>query len=244
MLRIAVCDDDERQRAEIHGLLERYFASRGIAARVWSFSGPNTLLCAVEDDGVFDLYLLDVLMPGMDGISLGLALRKYDKNGLIVYLTTTRDFAVESYEVQAFYYLIKPVARDTLVPVLDKCLPVLQNRVADVIHVKTRRGTAHILLDDIYYAELTKRIIRYVCRTGTVESLYIRIPFSEAVAALLRNRYFFLCGSSFAVNLYHIAMADKTGVVFSSGERLELPKAACSSLRAAWSDYWMGGKRV
>lgn len=243
MLRIALCDDDERDRAEINALLDQYVASRGISVRVWSFTEANELLSAVEDGGAFDLYLLDVLMPEMDGIKLGLALRKVDADGLIVYLTTTRDLAVESYAVQAFYYLIKPITGNELFPVLDRALAALQKRRAEVVHVKTPDGTVHLLLDDIYYAELTERVVCYVCKTGAVDSISVRGAFSEAIAPLLRSGQFFLCGSSIAVNLYHVAETDKTGAVLSTGQRLELPRAACAALRTAWSDYWMGGNR-
>ncbi|MBQ7370577.1 MAG: response regulator transcription factor [Blautia sp.] len=241
MLKIAVCEDDERQRNELHTALEQYISSHGIAARVWSFTGPKALLSAVEENGVFDLYLLDVLMPEMDGIRLGLALRKTDANGLIVYLSTSRDFAVESYEARAFHYLVKPITADTLYPVLERCFLTLQNTHTKVIRVKTREGMVHLSLDEIYYVELTKRIIRYVCKTRTVDSLYVRVPFSEASAPLLKEANFFLCGSSFVVNLFHVTSADKNGVMLTSGQRLELPKAACAALRIAWSDYWMGG---
>ncbi|MBR1854325.1 MAG: response regulator [Lachnospiraceae bacterium] len=138
MLRIAVCDDDEQQCAEICVLAEQYIIENGITAKVWGFSSAFALLSDVEEKGAFDLYLMDVLMPQMDGIKLGVLLRKTDTAGLIIYLSTAREFALESYEARAFHYLVKPVDRVALFRVLDMAIPELEKSCAIVVHIKTR----------------------------------------------------------------------------------------------------------
>lgn len=83
-----------------------------------SFQSGYELLDAVERSGSFDLYLLDIVMPEQNGIEVGLSIRKLDGLGLIVYLTTSPDYAVDSYLTNAFHYLLKPVRWEQMVSVL------------------------------------------------------------------------------------------------------------------------------
>ena len=80
VFHIALCDDEAAQRQLTHKLLDSYFSSRGAAAKIWEFSDGQGLLNAMLDE-TFDLYLLDIVMPEMDGIDLGMELRKSDENG-------------------------------------------------------------------------------------------------------------------------------------------------------------------
>ena len=108
MIKISICDDDICQQKRICSLLQQYEeAHPGLAARVSVFSSGPELLNQAEEENGFDLYILDVIMPKMNGIELGLKLRSINSDGVIIYLTTSRDYAVESYLVQAFYYLLK-----------------------------------------------------------------------------------------------------------------------------------------
>lgn len=74
----------------------------------------------VDEHGGFDLYILDCIMPGMNGIELGAALRMRDDMGFLIYLTTSPDFALDSYRVDAFDYLLKPVRSELFFQSLDK----------------------------------------------------------------------------------------------------------------------------
>ena len=98
MLRIAVCDDEEQyvqQTANfVQDSLRRHPALSG---QVHTFQRGQELLCQVEEDGGFDLYLLDIIMPGLNGIQAGQQLRELGNGGEIIYLTTSSDYAVDSY---------------------------------------------------------------------------------------------------------------------------------------------------
>ena len=105
VLQFALCDDEPDQRALLGGLVRQYLEGRpGLSARLSLFSGGAELLSQVEAVGGFDLYLLDIIMPGFSGIDLGLRLRELGEDGPILYLTTSPEYAVDSYLAQAFYY--------------------------------------------------------------------------------------------------------------------------------------------
>lgn len=240
MIRIALCEDDAVQRRLMAELLDGYAAQKEQAVRVWVFSSGRELLASLYDE-LFDIYVLDIVMPHMDGIRLGSEIRKTDRSGSIIYLTSSPDFALESYRTKASAYLLKPVVRQELFAALDDAAALHFSRWENSIAVKTHDGLLRLPTDEIFYAELNGRSIRYCLRGGYVDSMTIATSFREAAAPLLKEKHFLLCGSSFVVNLHYVRMVEKQGVYFVDGKHLTLPKSACAPLRGAWTDYWLGG---
>jgi len=242
MLRIALCDDEQEQLESTHRILDEYLKERRLAAKVQTFADGEALLREMPQSGAFDVYVLDIVMPVMNGIDLGLRIRERDRDGMIIYLTTSPDFALESYAARAFFYLLKPVDREKLFEVLDEAVSSQRARQTQNIAVKTRQGQMRLPLDDILYAELKGRIARYYLKNGEcVDSLTLQTSFRDALQPLLKDPRFVLCGASFVLNLYHVKMVDKSGVQFSDGGKIGLPKAVYRTLRTAWLDFWLEG---
>ena len=243
MLHIAVCDDDAAELGKARALLDEFIAERKLAAQVREFMAGRELLFDVDEGNTYDLYLLDVVMPEMNGIELGIRLRESDEAGTILYLTTSEDHAIDSYEARAFWYLVKPVLPDKLFAVLDKALAARQKLLAEGVNVKTRDGFARVRFDEILYAEPAGRAVRYFCRSGAVESVTDTASFREKIAPLLSDGRFYLCGASKVLNLQQVKTVDRSGVAFDTGERLEIPRRAAAELRGAWQRYWLEGGR-
>ena len=244
MLHIAVCDDDAAELGKARALLDEFIAERKLAAQVREFMAGRELLFDVDEGNTYDLYLLDVVMPEMNGIELGVKLRETDETGAILYLTTSEDFAIDSYEVRAFWYLVKPVKPEKLFPILDKAIAAHQKRMTEGIHVKTRDGMARLRFDELVYAEPFNRVVRYICKDGTVESVSDTTSFREKIATLLTDDRFYLCGVSLVLNLQLVKTVDRAAVTFVTGDQLEIPRRAAAELRGAWQRYWLeGGER-
>ena len=90
------------------------------------FSSSAALLEHLRVRGTFDIYLLDVIMPGQNGIELGLSIREFDQGGRIIYLTASSDFAVDSYRAKASDYLLKPLDKSRLFQSLDNIIKSLE----------------------------------------------------------------------------------------------------------------------
>ena len=216
MSKIAVCDDREEERAALGAMLREYSGScPGLSISVFS-SGQQLLLSEGGSD--FDLYILDVIMPEMSGIELGIRLRELGCRGTIIYLTVSPDFAVDSYDARAFHYLLKPVKSTRLFEVLDQALEEAEQKKAACVTVKTRNSTRLIWLDEIMYVELV---------------------------ALLRHPEFVLCGASFAVNLRYVTEVNKSTLrlqgALPDSIRIPMPRGIAVGLRQQWEDYWLKG---
>lgn len=240
MLRIAVCDDEQKQLNQAAALLHTYLRSHSsLNGQVEMFRSGNALLARAEDAGGFDLYVLDILMPELSGIDTGRRLRALGEGGEIVYLTSSNDFAADSYDVRAFFYLLKPVEENKLFQVLDGAVEKLNRRRSSAVVVTTTDGPRRILFECIRYVERVGRVMRYYCTDGTVDSQTIRVSFREMATPLLADRRFCLCGASFVLNFQHVTGVDGRTALLDSGQTVTLPRTSATDFKKAWGNYWL-----
>lgn len=244
MLHFALCDDDEEQRAAVHKLLSDYAAAHpGLSIKISEFSSGLDLLAA-EEDSRFDLYVLDVVMTGLSGIQLGERLRELGSPGAIIYLTISPEYAIDSYSVGAFQYLMKPVNAERLFQVLDEALAAMEKKKNACIMVKSRDSLRRVRLDEILYAELAERTVHYHLTGGErLDSTTVRGPFPDEIAPLLADPRFFLCGASFAVNLFYVTAVEKGFLLLDGGRRVPLSRSLSAQARQRWSSYWLDPPR-
>ena len=154
-------------------------------------------------------------------------------------MTTSPDYAIDSYSVHAFFYLLKPIEKERLFAVLDAAFEKLNERRSKAIVITTRDGPRRILLDQILYVERVGRNLRYYCSGGTVDSMSLRITFHAAVEQLLADPRFCQCGSSFAFNLQHVVGVRGQEVLLDSGGAAAIPRASVAPFKHAWGRFWL-----
>ena len=239
MYRIAICDDEAVQCRLTRSLVEDYLSLHDLTAKIAAFTTSQDLVNAVYE-APFDLYLLDIVMPKINGIALGTEIRKTDPDGMIIYTTTSPDFALESYGVKAFSYLLKPLKNEQFFPVLDDALNACIKRRERCIMIKTQTTQARIPLDNILYVELKTRAAHYYLKDGNcLTGSTLKTSFQEAMQPLLENKNFFLCGASYVLNLHHIQSVTKTHVQFPGELSVPIPKRVYTALHTAWANYWL-----
>ena len=243
-MRIAICDDEERCRVQVLEFLREYSRSHTEHhPDISVFSAGEDLLEAAGKLGGFDIYILDIVMPHMDGIRLGTELRSRGYDGKIIYLTSSKEYAIDSFRVKPFHYILKPFDRADFRAVLDEAVDAMAEQKQKSIIVKTQDSRIKIHLHRILYAELSRRTVQYHMTDGrTVESIHIRSSFTEAVQELLQDNRFCLCGAEMLVNLQHLIEVENECLVFKNSCRLNAGKKACRDVRSAWYDYNFDGE--
>ena len=243
MLHIAICDDEQEQLARSEALLQEYCkAHPELALRVDAFSSGAALLEHLRTNSSFDIYLLDILMPDENGIELGLKIRKTDQCGHIFYLTTSPDYAIDSYLTKASQYLLKPVKKELLFRALDDAVESWLREHQTFVTIKTRAGLQRIAIRTVVYGELVGHCVQYHLVNGAVlESMSVRTSFREAVAAFLEHERFVLCGTSFFVNLSFVDMVEPAGLKLVGGGTVPLSRPMRSEVTNRWLDYHLKG---
>lgn len=194
-MRIALCDDDGAQRRELRAAVDRHLVARGYRTRFEEYAGGGPLVAEVAAGAdPFDLVFLDVYLEGEDGIAVARKLREHDPSVPLVFLTVSREHAVESYEVQATGYLVKPADPRKLAAVLDRVLPATSPRLA------FRVGSARRYFDyrNIVYLESRDHAVLLHRSDGSCHRSLAKL---DDVADELRDPRFLRCHRSFIVNM-------------------------------------------
>ena len=239
-MNIAICDDDQQSCEILNILLKEYATRKDISnLSVSIFTNGHDLLDTIQNCSSFDICILDIVMPEVSGIELGVKLRNSEYDGLIIYLTSSRDHAIDSYKAKAFNYILKPVIPEDLYSTLDDAIKNISSKVDKNIIVKTKDGNVRISTSSILYVELCKRILVYHLADGSsVESIYIRVPFAEATKELLEDKHFMKCGTGNVINLSQITMVCNDEIFFKDDFNVFFSKKICNEVRTVWTEYW------
>ena len=232
-MRIAVCDDNELQLELTCEILKDILSEDMENPEISSFTGGRQLLEAVRSSGGFDLYILDVYIPDMNGMEIAATLRMMKDSGYIIFLSSSLEYAVQSYDVEAFYYFLKPIDRDKFARVIRKAAEKIeQNDHSDTLHIPTQDGVRTVRVPDVAYVTVEDRRVKYVLRDGRfLFGRTVRGKFREEVAGLKKYPVFLECGVSMMVNAAMIDAIDGESVLLSNGELLYTSHNAAAVLK-------------
>lgn len=115
MIKLAICDDEPVYQKEVARLAKEYGEYHHVELSISVYSSGVQVLDANEH---YDIFILDILMPGLSGMELASDLRRMDDAASIIFLTSSPEFAIEGYSVHALAYLLKPVKREKLFKIL------------------------------------------------------------------------------------------------------------------------------
>ena len=159
-MKIALCDDDEKELSNIRSLLDSYQKTHNIPSTYQEYHSSCELALQASKER-FDIYLLDILMPHMTGMQLAREIRTFDHAADIIFLTTSSDFAVESYTVKATNYLMKPVSANAFFAAMDDILRAKTQEQGHFLVLKSRIGVHKVPLSELVYVEAQNRKVIY-----------------------------------------------------------------------------------
>lgn len=223
-MKIAVCDDELIQLQATKAQLEEAYKSLDL--RIDVFQDGRQLIASTEKAG-YDLIILDIEMPGIDGLSVARKLRELKQETALVFLTSHLEYALKGYEVNALRYLTKPVKKEQLTEIINHLIE--KNSEARRILLKAEDEMVMVSVRDILYMEACNQDIRIV--TGDREYLrrYNIRDYEEQL-----NPYFFVrCHRSYLVNLSHIARIAGRDIVVDNQDIIPLSRTREKSVKEA-----------
>jgi len=236
MIKIAICDDECKFLDSAEEMLKQYLSDNGISAQADLFRIPMELIDAIEKGIRYDIYLLDIYMPGISGMSIATELRSRDIKSPIIFLTSSTDHALEAFGVNATHYLLKPYTKTNFYVGMDKAMQSITSHRDDSIVLKVDNEYRSISVSNILYCEAEDKYQRLYLKNG--ERLLVRITGTELYKQLSAFDCFYRCGRAHIVNLNHIRKVGQDGAAFKDGVQLLLPRSVLAGLRKAFFDYF------
>lgn len=236
---IAVCDDQINELKNTINLLHIWQKERNLTLRYKAFQSATELLNAAEKER-FTLYLLDVMMPGTDGIAAAQEIRSFDEVADIVFLTSSPDFAYASYGVNALQYLLKPIQSDELFSILDR-LWLREKEPLDGLLLKCGATLTHVPFSHLAHVEVMNKCLYYHLTDGTVKEVTGTLKQCESL--LLSRPEFKRIHRSYIVNLLKVTELSPTNVKTVSGVELPVSRGLYSDLRKNYVDLLFNQRR-
>lgn len=206
-MKITICDDAPKEQQAVLDLLYRHRPQW----QATCFASGEDLIDAVSDDKAFDLIFLDIYMGLLNGIETATALRAQGRYIPIIFLTTSRDFAVESYQVEALSYLVKPLDEGQFLAAIHRFETSFRPR-------QIRLGNQLVAVDDVLYLESQdKKVVAYL-KDGTTATWTAKL---DDVEEQLVGRQFLRCHRSFLINMD--AVSRVAGRKFLLSNWVEIP---------------------
>jgi len=225
---IAVCDDCTEQLDVLGDLLEHWQKERRTALRFKAFSSSAELLDAARREH-FTLYLLDVMLPGTNGMETAREIRCFDETADIVFLTSASGFAYESYGVRALKYLLKPISAGILFPILDQ-LYQQEQRPKEGLTLKSGSTLIRVLFSQLAFVEVIGRHLYFNLTDGSVRE--VSGTLKEYAPQLLGRNEFMQVHRSYIVNMYQVSELSPTGLRTFSGKSLPVSRLLYPQLKA------------
>lgn len=217
---LAVCDDRLSELENLIRLLTLWQEEHHTHLQYKTFRNATELLNAAEKER-FTLYLLDVIMPGTDGIAAAREIRSFDETADIVFLTSSPDFAYASYGVHALDYLLKPLRADKLFALLDR-LTQREQEPRDDLLLKNGATLIRIPFSQLTHVEVMSKHLYYHLADGSVYEIAGTLKQCEPL--LLSRAEFKQIHRSYIVNLLQVVELSPTAVLTGSGKRLPVSR--------------------
>ena len=203
MIHIAICDDSKQERQILAALFKRYQELHATPLQIHIFQNGFSLLDAIDQGKRFDITILDILMPGENGIEIARNIRASGTDTEIIFLTSSPEYAVDSYEVKAQNYLLKPVTEEKFFASIDSIL-------------------AELDVSSLVYGEVTHRTITLHLADQTMISAVM--TFTEFQDILKAYPDFIYPHRSYAVNMNYIQYVTKSDIILTGGQKIPLSR--------------------
>lgn len=241
MLQIAVCDDNIDELSNMAQLIGLYRTSRNLNCEHAAFLNGFELGSVLEKGKRFDIYCLDIMMPGFTGIDVAKEIRTFDKTAPILFFTSSPEFALESYSVKAINYILKPISKEKLFFTFDELLEQIKTeKNEDAVIVKSNDGIQRILISNLAFADVIGRNVFYHLRSGKVIECAER--FSSVCDNLLKYGCFIKPHRSYLVNMQYVDTIENHQVTLQTLSTVPIAQGKAKEIKQQYLNYQMEGE--
>lgn len=242
MIKVAFCDDDMSVLDELKDLLDQYGAKRSREITYDTFYSSLELLDKIEKGVRYDILFLDVILPNENGIDIAKEIRQYDNVVKIIFLTSSSEFAVQSYTVGAYFYQLKPIWKENFYRLMDSAISECQKEEQRSLILRCKNGITRIDLDRLEYCEVLGRTLLFHMEngkilegTGSMDKLYGQLSQYENFVRPHR---------SFLINMEYIEKISHKAITMENQTDIPIPHGKCCEIKNMYLEYAFDRKQV
>jgi len=239
MIKVVVCDDSPFELKQIETLLTTFVNE--VSSLDLKYYNQSVLLGEdIKTLTTTDIFLLDIVMPDVSGIALGKKIRTLNEKAVIIFLTTSKEYALDAYGIQALQYLLKPIQKNDLFDALKKAL-VLIDKQEQYYSIQTRTEIMPVRVSDIKCVEYRDHVLYFTVGHKVVKSKFYRTTFDVAVQSLFEQTSFVLSHRSYLVNMDHVGKMTNDGFILNNHDFVPISKNRLLAVRKIYMNYYLRG---
>ena len=235
MIRIAMVEDNETEREKIRECLDYFSKEEQIPFEIDTY--PSGLAFIMSEMKGYDIVLMDIDMPGMNGMETARSLRKEDPSVILIFVTNMAQYAISGYDVDALSFILKPVNKYSFAIKMKRAVARTTKRNDDTIQVKQDGVLSLVPISHIKYLEVTGHYVIY----HTEEGDFTEYSTLKEAKSKVNRPYFAQCNQSYLINLKYMTSVSRETVVVD-GKEFFISRKMRPDFLSAVTDF-LGGKK-
>lgn len=234
MIHIALIDDNALFIQSAFTVITNYFDSKKRTCSIKKYMNPQELVWDLDENMYFDIYFIDIEMPGMNGFELTQSIRCKYPNPFIIFVTSHLEYSLKGYEYNAFRYILKSQMEEKIPQALTYILNQLDQLTVRQYIIQTSSKLIRLNHNEILYLHVDKK---YTYIYTLSDEYRERISLSNAYNKL-NNPDFLYVDKSYIVNLYHVMSLVNHEIHMRNGSVLPVSLPQFRTVRNSICDYW------
>lgn len=239
MLHIAICDDDTKIASQIEDYADRFFRTHCVDTKTQVYQSGENLLYDLRDGIYYDLLLLDIEMPGVDGMELAKSIHEDMPSARIIFITSHLEYAIEAYEFSVFRYIPKNRIEEKLSAALEDFYKLYRLERNEFYTIQVKNNIKQIAYRDILYILKDGKYAVFHLADGETKS--VRRTLAQVFEEISKE-YFCFADRGCIVNLANVVGMDEYGILLPGNQHIAISKANIPEFKATMLRFW--GKQI
>lgn len=236
MIQIAICDDEELLLEEIKAETEDCLKKQQIFSMITTFTNSERLLYELEEGTLFDLFLLDIEMPGISGMEMAGRIHEKLPEALIIFVTAHYKYAIDAYELNIFRYIPKNQIKERLPHAVIDAVTILENQNTEFYVVSNQNRIERIPLKNVVYIIRDGKNAAFYLE-GTKEVFRVRKTLSKVYESLNPQEFVYI-DRGCIINLKHLAGIANSSCTMTDGTVLAVAQSRVVELKKMLNEFW------
>lgn len=233
-MQIAVCDDVQKELEIIRAALDTYRkAHPQYHFDIDEYRAAMDVIHAVEKGKMYDIALLDICMPGILGTEAAEEMLVKSPDMGVIFLTTSDEYAVEAFAMNATHYLLKPFSQEQFDAALDRAIKKSEDQ--DLLSLVCVDGAYRVRISEIVFVETQNHYLILSLFSG--EKLRVRMKLSQMFEEVQTHPEFIRVGASYVINLMFARSISENSIKMQDGMKIPIPRRSSEEVRKAYMDF-------
>lgn len=233
-MRIAVVDDEKDVLEKVYGGLKKIESECSIDIDIDCFANEELLLMNINENKMYDAYLLDIELKHLDGITLAKKIRKRQNDAYIIFITNYMRYAIEGYDVKAYQYILKDRLDEKLLETIKLIYNDFIERYEKYFIIQTSSRYEKILYRDICYIYKEHKNSVFVTKNGKSQ---VRMTLQDVYGNLLQEEFIYI-DRGYIVNMRYIKKFQKQEIILVNDDILPVSKPHMAEVKVKIGRYW------